>query len=108
MAENFKCDIISNEKDQITGLELGGMLVMENAQKLKDKLIGIADRLDHEVVISVSELEEIDLSNIQLLVAFARRMTESEVSFRFEWNIDDDQKLLLEHVGIANELLMKI
>ena len=108
MAENFKFNSISNEQDQIIGLELGGMLVLENAQTLKDKLIVISERLGSELLITISELDEIDLSSIQLLVAFIRRMHESEVCFRFVWDIDDDQKLLLEHVGISNELLMNI
>ena len=108
MAENFKFNSTSNEQDQIIGLELGGMLVLENAQTLKDKLIAISQRLGNELVITISELDEIDLSNIQILVAFIRSMHESDVSFRFEWDIDDDQKLLLEHVGISNELLMNI
>jgi anti-anti-sigma regulatory factor len=106
MAENFKFNVISNEQDQIIVLELGGMLVLENVQTLKDKLIGIAERLSSEVVITISELDEIDLSNIQIIVAFIRSMHESDISFRVEWDIDDDQKLLLEHVGISNELLM--
>ncbi len=108
MAENFKFITFSNEQDQIIGLELGGMLILENVQTLKYKLIGIAERLGSEVIVTISELDEIDLSNIQLLVAFIRSMSESKVSFRFVWDIDDDQKLLLEHVGISNELLMNI
>jgi anti-anti-sigma regulatory factor len=108
MAENLKFNIISDEQDQIIGLEIGGMLVLENAQMLKDKLMGIVERLSSEVIIRISEMDEIDLSNIQILVAFIRVMHDSDVSFRFEWDIDDDQKLLLEHVGINNELLMNI
>jgi len=106
MEESLIFKIISYEQDQIVGLELGGMLVLGNAQVLKDKLVGVSLRLGNQIKITVSELEEIDLSCIQILIAFIRRMDNSGVDYQFDWKIDEDQKLLLEHVGISNELLM--
>ena len=108
MTESIKFKILSEDQGQISSLELGGTLVLENAQQLKNKLVGITDRLGNQVKITVSELEEIDLSCIQILVAFIRILKESGIRCQFDWNIDEDQKLLLNHVGMSDELLMKI
>ena len=101
---NFKKSL--NEQGRITGLEIGGMLVLENSQELKKELGGLVDLLSDRVDITISNAEEIDLSCIQLFVAFIKSMNEAHVAYQFVWNLDEDQKALLENVGLSNELFM--
>jgi anti-anti-sigma regulatory factor len=102
--ENIKFHKSTNKQGLITGLEIEGMLVMENSQQLKSELIGIVSNLSDQVKISISNLEEIDLSCIQLLIAFMKRMDELHVNYQFIWDLDENQKLLLENAGLSNEL----
>lgn len=95
-----------NEQGQITGLEIGGMLILENSQQLKKEFTGVADCLSKQVKITISNADEIDLSCIQLFIAFINQMNEAHVAYQFDWNLDDDQKSLLENVGLSNELFM--
>ena len=95
-----------NEQDLITELEIGGMLVLGDAQQLKKEFLGVADSLSDRVKITISNVEEIDLSCIQLFVAFIKLMNEARVAYQFEWNLDENQKNLLDNVGVSNELFM--
>jgi len=101
---NFKKSL--NEQGRITGLEIGGILVLENSQELKKELAGLVDLLSDRVDITISNAEEIDLSCIQLFIAFIKSMNEAHVVYQFVWNLDEDQKALLENVGLSNELFM--
>jgi hypothetical protein len=95
-----------NEQEQVTSLEIGGMLVLENSQQLKKDFMAVVDCLSHRVKITISNVEEIDLSFIQLLIAFIHYVNEAHVAYQFDWNIDEDQKSLLENVGLSNELFL--
>lgn len=95
-----------DEKDRITGLEIGGMLVLENSLQLKKEFADAVNYLSGKVNIVVSSVEEIDLSCIQLFLAFIKLMHESHVNYRFDWKLEDDQRTLLENVGFSNELFL--
>jgi len=96
----------TNEQGRITGLAIGGMLVLENSQELKKEFVSVMDGLSDQVKITISNTSEIDLSCIQLIVAFIKHMDNSRVNFQFEWNIDEDQRTLLENVGLSSELYL--
>lgn len=104
--EQIKFQKSLNEQGHITELEIGGDLVLEYAQQLKEKLVGAAENLSASVRIVLAEGSEIDLSCIQLIVAFIKRMDELEVVYNFIWNLDEDQKSLLKNVGLSSELFM--
>ncbi len=95
-----------NEQDRITGLEIGGMLVLENSQELKKGFLAVIDCLSDRVKITVLNSTEIDLSCIQLFAAFIKHMNIARVSYQFVWNLDEDQQTLLENVGLSNELYL--
>ena len=95
-----------NEQGRITGLEIGGLLVLENSLELKKEFVSVIDCLSNRVKITVSNTSEIDLSCIQLVMAFIKHMNVAHVAYQFEWNLDEDQKTLLENVGLSNELYL--
>jgi hypothetical protein len=104
--EDFKYRVIANEQGQVYRLEFGGMLVLANAQRLKSEFVGIVERLSSELEIIVEEPEDIDLSFIQRLVAFIKRMDQLKVVYRFDWKLNEEQKFLFENVGLNNELFL--
>jgi hypothetical protein len=104
--ENVKFQQSLNEQGQITEIEIGGNLVLEHAQQLKIKLVEAVVNLGESVRIILAEGSEIDLSCIQIIVAFIKRMDELDVVYHFIWNLDEDQKSLLKHVGLSSELFM--
>lgn len=61
---------------RITGLEIGGRLVLEYSQELKKGFAGVIDCLSDRVKITVLNTAEIDLSCIQLFVAFIKHLME--------------------------------
>lgn len=104
--DDSKIQLKTNEQGRISNIELSGMLVLENTQKLKKELIETVGCLADRVKISIIDPQEIDLSFIQLLVAMIRQMDELNVLYRIDWQLDDDQKLLLEQVGMSNEIFL--
>lgn len=96
----------ADENGRIETIEIGGLLVLETALELKSELVDIANRLSNNVKITICDLEEMDLSAAQLLVAFIRQMNQKELKFQIEWNIGKEQKSLFVNVGIGVELFM--
>jgi len=106
LMENIVFKKSLNKQGQITELEIGGMLVLENSLQLKNEFIGAAACLSKRVKIVISNVEEIDLSCIQLFIAFIKLMNEAHVTSQFIWNLDHEQSMLLENAGLTNELFM--
>lgn len=104
--ENVKIKRILNELGRITGLEIEGVLVLENSQQLKKEFVDVIDFLSDQVKITITYLDEMDLSCIQLILAFIKRMDEMNITYQLDWNLDENQKSFLVNVGLKNELLM--
>lgn len=104
--ESLKFEILADEQGRITALEIGGVLTLENAQQLKKEFVGVLNRLSDDLKVTIKNVEEIDLSCIQLIMAFIRHLNEFNVDCQLELNLEDEQKLLLENVGLKNELFM--
>jgi len=104
--ENIIIKKTVDEQGLITELEIGGLLVLEYSQELKKGFAGVIDCLSDRVKITVLNTAEIDLSCIQLFVAFIKHLDGAHVAYQFEWNLDEDQQTLLENVGLSNELYL--
>jgi anti-anti-sigma regulatory factor len=96
----------ADKSGRIETIEIGGLLVLETALELKDELIGVIDRLSSKVKITFFEVEEMDLSGVQLLVAFIRKMDKTKVEYQIDWKLEEEQKALFVNVGIGIELFM--
>ncbi len=95
-----------DESGRISGLELGGLLVLENSQNLKNEFIGAAASLSDSLNITISELEEIDISCIQLFISFLKKLDEMKVKYELDWNIDKEQMQLLENLGLNSDFFL--
>lgn len=104
--ESYTFKKLENKDGQIKGLEISGLLVLENANDLKRDFLSVSRIMDKQLKISISDVSDVDLSFIQLLLAFITEMDEQRVTFSLEWNLDDDQKTLLENVGLSSELFI--
>jgi ABC-type transporter Mla MlaB component len=96
----------ADKNGRIEMIEIGGLLVLETALDLKDELVGVVDRLSNKVKITFFEIPEMDLSGVQLLVAFIRKMDKMKVGYQIDWKLDQEQKTLFVNVGIGIELFM--
>ena len=104
--ESYTFKKLENEEGRIKSLEIGGLLVLENANDLKRDFLSTSRVLGKQLKINISDVSDIDLSFIQLLLAFIAEMNEQHVTFSLEWNLEDDQKTLLENVGLSTELFI--
>jgi len=104
--ENIIFRKTQDKQGQISGIAISGLLVLENSQALKKEFLAVIDCLSGRVNITVSNTPELDISCIQLFVAFIKQMDVTHVAYQFVWNLDEDQKILLENVGLSNELFM--
>jgi hypothetical protein len=104
--ENIIFQKTQDEQGQINGIAISGFLVLENSQELRKEFLGVIDCLSNRVKITVSNVSEIDLSCIQLFMVFIKHLNVAQVAYQFEWNLDEDQKTLLENVGFSNELIL--
>ena len=104
--EKLKFRALADEHGRIELIEIGGLIVLETAFKLKDELVAVVNNLSNHVIINIFELEELDLSGVQLLVAFIRKMDQMKINYRFNWNIEEEQKALFANVGLGIDLFM--
>jgi len=104
--ENIIFQKTQDEQGLIRGIEIGGLLVTENSHKLKKEFLAVIDCLSDQVKITVSNTPELDISCIQLFVAFIKQMNVTHVAYQFEWDLDEDQRALFENIGLSNELIM--
>ena len=98
---------LTDEQGRITEIEMGGMLILENAPHLKKEILSAVNQLSNRIKIRISNPDGLDLSCIQLLLAFINYMDENHVTYVFEWTLDEEQKTLLENVGLSNELFIE-
>ncbi|BBE15898.1 hypothetical protein AQPE_0034 [Aquipluma nitroreducens] len=104
--ENFIFHKTQDEQGRIVSIKISGLLILENSQELKKEFLGLIDSLGNRLKINISNVTDIDLSFVQLFMAFVRQMNIAHVACQFEWKLDEDQKTLFENVGLSNELIM--
>ena len=101
---NFKKSV--DEQSRVTKLEMGGMLVLENSEYLKNELVVAVGELGNKLLIEVKNVQEIDLACIQLILALIRFLDDHHISYQFSWRLSEEHQTLLENVGFSNELFL--
>lgn len=104
--ESVKFQKSSNSEGIVTQISISGFLTIENAQQLKKEFIAVIPNLNNQVKIVIHEVDDIDVSFVQLVVAFTRHVTNIGIMYNLQWNLDDEQRLLFENVGLSFELSM--
>lgn len=96
----------TDEQGFIFHLQMGGMLILENSEYLKNELVVASGKLAGVVDIEVKDVQEIDLSCIQLILSLIRYLDDHHISYKFGWKLSEEQRSLLENVGFGNELFL--
>lgn len=104
--ESLKFNKSYDGQGQVSTLEISGMLVVENSQQLKKEFVDVFYNLGDRFEVIIDHVQEIDLSCIQLFVAFIGKMEEASVGFNFDWNLDEDQRSFIENVGLSKVLFI--
>jgi anti-anti-sigma regulatory factor len=104
--ESFKLKVVRNGTGQVEMLDFSGLLVVSNSQQIHKELVSVCDDMNSNLTITIEDVEDIDLSFVQLIVAFTRKMTENQIKFRINWNLDAASQLLLKNAGFKNDLFM--
>lgn len=104
--DGIKFQIQADENHLAIGLSISGKLIIDNSQYIHKEFVGVAERIGKSVTITIENVVDFDLTFIQLFVAFIQRMDELKVHYQVFWNLNDDQKTLLENVGLGNEILL--
>ncbi len=104
--EKLNYKIKTDDNGLVTELEIEGPLVLDNALDLKNEFVGVVGRLAKSVKISIKNITDIDVSCVQLFLALIRYLDENHVVYQLDWNLEGDQKALLESVGLGNELFL--
>lgn len=104
--EKLKFSTLPDESGKIETIDISGLLTIETALQLKNELIAAESRLCKKVIVNIWEPEEIDLSAVQLFVAFLRALDKKKVDYQLNLVLDEEQKLLLNNVGIEPEFFM--
>ncbi|MBL7969250.1 MAG: hypothetical protein JNK09_19765 [Prolixibacteraceae bacterium] len=104
--ESVKFQKLTNEQGLITHLKVGGLLVVEHAQYIKKELVDTLGNLNDSVEIQICEVDDIDISFIQLIIAYTKRVAENGIKFHLKWELEEDQRLLFENVGLSYELFI--
>ena len=104
--DSVKFKTIIDKKGRISGLSIGGLLVIENSHYIQKELIGILNNLNSKVEITIDEVDDIDLSFVQLMVAFTRKLAVNKNKYQIFWSLEEEHRMLFENVGLSNELFI--
>jgi len=104
--ESVKFQKITNEQGLIFHVKIGGLLVVEYAQNIKKELVDTLENLNKTLEIQIGEVDDIDISFIQLIIAYTKRIAEKGIKFNLKWELEEDQRLLFENVGLSYELFI--
>lgn len=94
----------TDNEGKVFEIGVSGYLVVDTSQNLKNEIVDVLGRSGGQLRINFEAIEEIDVSGIQLIVAFVRSLEKRRINYSLNWNITDDLKDLLESVGLADEL----
>ncbi len=104
--DSVKFQKLTNGQGLITNLKIGGILAVDYAQYIKKELVDTLDNLNEALEIQICEVDDIDISFIQLIIAYTKHIAEKGIKFQLKWELEEDQRLLFENVGLSYELFM--
>jgi anti-anti-sigma regulatory factor len=106
--EKLKFSALTDDSGKITTINLSGSLVVDTAQQLKSEFISATNKLSDSLSIHIRDVVDMDISAVQLFVAFIRRMDQLKIRYQFDWQLNEEQKLLFSNVGVGSELFMPV
>lgn len=75
-----------------------GFLDVGHMRQIKEELLG-AHLTKDKILLVIKEVENIDLSFLQVLHAFLKKLKSEGREFEFQWDIDEEYFRLIERSG---------
>jgi len=91
------------KKEKEVELLIQGELTIENSSKIRDFLLDNLNQFNH-FILTVNNVESIDLGAVQLLQRFIWDAQEAKKTVEFNFQLADENRILLERSGL-NALL---
>ena len=85
-------------------LIISGMLTVESAAEIKDRIMQVVSTFSSSLDIVVKEVTELDLSFLQLIQSFIYLLKAKNINFNINWIIDEEQMKLLCGTGFSKYL----
>jgi anti-anti-sigma regulatory factor len=93
---------VKKEKDRdLLRLVLSGFLDIGNVSAIKDELSVLGD-LPQKLEVKIEQVENIDLSFLQLMVAFKKEHPDCQITFN--WDLDQEFFRIIQGAGFVDVL----
>ncbi len=87
-----------NSDKNLVEIIFSGFLDISNIKQIKNELIQ-AHITKNKLLLIIKEVDNIDLSYLQVLHAFLKKLKIEGKEFEFQWNIDEEYFRLIEQSG---------
>ncbi|MEI7597543.1 MAG: STAS domain-containing protein [Bacteroidota bacterium] len=95
---------INQTGNGISEIALEGELSLKNAEGLKNDFLSLS-KAESGYLFAISNIQALDITFIQLLIAFKTKAISENKKFAINWSLNDDLTNILESTGllVANE-----
>jgi hypothetical protein len=84
-------------------IHLGGNLIMNNAERVL-QVFQESSQSYNSLVVKIDQVEELDLSFIQMCLSLKKSMDLQQKQVSFHWSLPEDIRKLIVQAGIADKL----
>ncbi len=96
-------NIVSEVKGDTTYIEFSGDLNVKNSEKIKELLTALNPETD-KIFISQKDTNNLDISYLQLLFAWVKKMTSLGKKVEFEHHLNDEYAKIVVESGFINAI----
>lgn len=98
--KEYQIELSSNKKAKSVSIELSGCLNVTNILDIK-KEINSAIKSSKKIELKIIDIEDADLTIVQLLVALQQKSKASKVNFKVDFNLNNEATELLKRAGFS-------
>ena len=100
---DYQIKITNNKKDKAVSIELTGLLNVSNISNIKTE-ISTAINKSKQVELNINNVEDVDLSLIQFLIALKQHSKSSKFKITINLNLNNESPELFNRAGFSNIL----
>lgn len=104
---DYQFDVINNEQGAAAQLVFGGDMVLDNMESLLKEMSSLNIDSSDDLKISLSNVDEYDLSFLQLFRSFLLLLKAKQLSVDIEWPKDHSLLELLRRSGFSKVFELK-
>ena len=99
--KEYKIKLSNNKKAKTVSIELSGQLNVTNILDIKNE-IGLAIKNSKTINFKVINVDDADLTIIQLIVALKKQCRASEIDLNIDFDLNNDSLELIKRAGFVN------